>query len=384
MNRPEQGGDYFMQNPPRQPKLEVVRYVGSQGFAVPRCYETLDEARSELPDDHIFVRGEHPQDYDGASDLISSFRLDGMIRSAVRSGVGYDELLRRRLQGKDKKSMLSQYFSLLDESPKSNTGDVSVSYWERIIPKAKVVAFKDPVKNGTTHLMYASDGQGHYSRSHYVLLNEPEGTMVDLINDEDIEDIIADLEVVASQYKQISDLEKFCAGHSYSAEFVLDDKGTANFVQMHRGQDNQGNPDFVVNPADYSKEWTQAGLAVGKTESTGITLPVRRSTYLVDIPGVKEGFRAGKGHRVNPIIGRAVVEHIALNTQVYLHAHECKVVLEESVVGHSARSGITRPPLALMAPSSFAKDWDGPQFNEEFVLEVVSDGKTAMLRAVEA
>lgn len=63
--------DYFLANPPAQPKLEIARYVASCGINVPD--DIYSESTPALQsNDEIVARSEHPQDYDGYSDMMRS------------------------------------------------------------------------------------------------------------------------------------------------------------------------------------------------------------------------------------------------------------------------------------------------------------------------
>lgn len=68
------GPDYFLSNPPRQPKKEIGDYVESQGILVPKRFATLSEALSSGKP--FLARSEHPQDYAGASDLFYTVKID--------------------------------------------------------------------------------------------------------------------------------------------------------------------------------------------------------------------------------------------------------------------------------------------------------------------
>lgn len=62
--------DYYTEHPPHQPKREIAEYVRSQDILVPEIYDSLKTAlQSGNP---FIVRSEHPQDYAGASGLVSS------------------------------------------------------------------------------------------------------------------------------------------------------------------------------------------------------------------------------------------------------------------------------------------------------------------------
>lgn len=82
--------DYYTVHRPRQPKLEVAEYVESCGILVPRRFDSLYEARaSGLP---FIARSEHPQDYDGVSDLIDTLTMSTNARRLGKQAIEEDGL----------------------------------------------------------------------------------------------------------------------------------------------------------------------------------------------------------------------------------------------------------------------------------------------------
>ena len=66
--------DSFLLQSPLQPKREICDYLEAEGIRVPARITDLKDA---MRDGHRFIiRGEHPQDYNGASDLLESMIVD--------------------------------------------------------------------------------------------------------------------------------------------------------------------------------------------------------------------------------------------------------------------------------------------------------------------
>lgn len=66
--------DSFVFQPPLQPKREICDYLEAEGIRVPARIANLKDA---IKEGHRFIiRGEHPQDYNGASDLLESMIVD--------------------------------------------------------------------------------------------------------------------------------------------------------------------------------------------------------------------------------------------------------------------------------------------------------------------
>ncbi len=62
--------DWFLENPPQQPKREIALYVSSQGVQVPTLFEGIDEALESGRE--FIIRSEHPQEYQGMSGVLQS------------------------------------------------------------------------------------------------------------------------------------------------------------------------------------------------------------------------------------------------------------------------------------------------------------------------
>ena len=68
--------DFYLENPAElkgQPKRTIGDYVESNGFLVPRRFDSLAEARRSKKG--ILLRSELTQDYDGVSWLLESYSL---------------------------------------------------------------------------------------------------------------------------------------------------------------------------------------------------------------------------------------------------------------------------------------------------------------------
>lgn len=115
----EQSGDFYLLNPPRQPKREIADYVESQGILVPRRFESFEEAR--LSGKPFIVRSEHPQDYNGVSDILGSIRSRYIPPSETEA-----ELRQNMLAGK----RYGDYCGLLGIEPEQFEKEASQSYWE--------------------------------------------------------------------------------------------------------------------------------------------------------------------------------------------------------------------------------------------------------------
>ena len=59
-----------------QPKKEIMSFLASKGVLVPRIYDSIDEAINGMETKKIMLRSEHPQDYEGSSDLFPNGMLN--------------------------------------------------------------------------------------------------------------------------------------------------------------------------------------------------------------------------------------------------------------------------------------------------------------------
>lgn len=83
---PIKSADFYLNNPPRQPKREVGDYVEANGILVPRRFVNLDQALSSGKP--FIVRSEHPQEYAGVSGLLHSFQVTKEIIAKNRAEYG--------------------------------------------------------------------------------------------------------------------------------------------------------------------------------------------------------------------------------------------------------------------------------------------------------
>ena len=107
--------DYYLQNPPQQPKREIAEYVESQGILVPRRFANLQEARaSGLP---LIARSEHPQDYAGASGIVESRVITNAVYNRHLRTISSEAELKESILGELEEEHMSsahmQYCRLL-------------------------------------------------------------------------------------------------------------------------------------------------------------------------------------------------------------------------------------------------------------------------------
>lgn len=153
--------DYYLENRSMQPKREIADYVESRGILVPKRYFNLREARDSGK--KILARSEHPQDYDGVSDLFHSRSLWCFDYKNYLSldQVGNNEFyLVEQLRNYGGQS--SFFCELMGLNEFKFKKDFSVSYWEELRGFShKIIA--DPNVEGRYHMTVMNiNGDGEY------------------------------------------------------------------------------------------------------------------------------------------------------------------------------------------------------------------------------
>ena len=382
--------DYFMANPPMQPKLEIVRYVGSQGFKVPRTFENLEDALATLPDSQLLIRSEHPQDYDGASDLLYSGGFGGAVEHAAALGMSAQEYVDRIFSLPPNQNEGMSTFLGFGNDGYDGPNLVSASYWELIPDTAKVVITKDPARLDTLHVLHIEATPRGLEEKGYPAAHAKQSMRYELRGADGVEvcygrgnmspELEASVRSTVETYKDITTLSRFDPNHCYTAEFVIDQTGDPVFAQMHRGQDVQVTASSEISNEDFGPEWYTADMVIGKTTPNGQVSLIERAAYGVDLDDIS--IDRGKGNFVNRALGKIATEYIALHTGVYLHAQPAHFVLGESAGGHGSRSGLFRPPLSIIPPESFVNQ-ENAFDRKAMTLEIISDGYTGKFRVIE-
>lgn len=264
--------DFYLQNPPMQPKAEVADYVEQNGILVPRRFESLREGRKAVG--NVLFRSEHPQDYAGISDLFNGKsindeevqkckkdyeeygdegyscmgntegeKINAKIRKLISetNGMEGEEELRELLFQEEIQNP-KYYAELLGLDLEDVKSGLSYSVWEKIDGFNRTICGDSNIK-GRYHIYskrvtkkdkpdtsfvdynyffnHTTYDNGKLTQSGYDLTEDLEGGLEDLIR----------------FYEQVRNLPNFDTNHCPILEVQTLDDGTNYFLQYHRGRD---------------------------------------------------------------------------------------------------------------------------------------------------
>lgn len=404
--------DYFLQNPPRLPKLEVADYVQSQGILIPKIYRSFQEAAdSGKP---FLMRSENPQDYAGASDLFPSYLvdrqkiLDDINRRVPALDVlwyfehrpcdsgGSDDL--EQFQGLfwqhflDNKNSITQQEidQTLREWPISTEMNFSrlglqyphlahlttYSYWEYL--------------KGQQVSIYADDvipQRYHFFRSEYPYYQVYDNGEIN----QKCEQVFQMKETHPANiftegtklYEKVTSLPFFDPSHRYIMECLFTPDNKCYFLQFHRGRDFQ-EADFALK-----RPPSPSGVAVdfvrGVTPEEGIIVKTRLHYFKVkNAEGIRfdfKGWEDEEGSFDNPL-------HSAL---ININARRRRLQLIAKIHPgiHSFVSQIAKPQVSIVLdPSRIFPDWPSRErggfsnYPTYANLQVISDGEKAFVKVV--
>lgn len=220
--------DHYLVNRPRQPKAEIADYVEGEGILVPQRFKSMREAViSGLP---IIVRSEHPQDYDGASEIMHSPTPDNRQRDLMInvSQTEYEQWLIA-----DMGNRIAIYCSAVGLKPEDFTKDISYSYWERIGGLNRVIVADSAIKD-RYHIFTSDRIMGDIDNHSIVekgsiIFNGPKARVLESSLTEPFPALI-------EFYEQIKHLPRFNSNHCPIIE-TKTHQGKIYFLQYHRTRD---------------------------------------------------------------------------------------------------------------------------------------------------
>jgi hypothetical protein len=256
--------DYYLENPERlngQPKRTIADYVEQNGILVPRRFDTLTEARKSHKG--ILLRSEHPQDYNGVSNLLDSFELSSKY-FGVKGSRDVEEIKQRyfeKVSGKD--SCLKDFCQFLELDREEFKQQISFSIWEALGGQNRSI-IADSAINGRYHIFTKEDfGNGKMYVNYTILDN---GNLVESGPLSLKEGMKEDLERIVEFYESIRSLPNFNPNHCPLVEFqTFENKHY--FLQYHRTRDFQEASFSLDRPLE--KGEFEAELIRGVTSSEG-------------------------------------------------------------------------------------------------------------------
>jgi len=236
--------DRFVGQRIMQPKKEIMAFLASRGVNVPLIYDTLDEAVRDLEKKEILLRSEHPQDYEGSSDLFPTMSLE----YALLNGDNVTEAILSQdiYYVQDSIEKIKTHCFLLGLDYDEFMKDFSHSAWERI--------------KGTNRVMFADSSIP--DRYHFINLSDTtydvvEGSLISTVIDRPIHKPLSEKEArgLIDLYEQIRDLMD--SNHCYIVETQTIHDPSSNIykhfaVQVHRGVDFE-EVDFEIEEIDHRK-----------------------------------------------------------------------------------------------------------------------------------
>lgn len=384
---PERSTDWWLspESNLQMPKKEIGDYVESQGFRVPKRYETLDEALDEVfRGKTIIMRSEHPDEYDGPSGLMEShvigqdsikkgfynsisfgpFSIDDEIPLTVgRNPVTFD---REREKGPGMYNVLDvvmanilkvpaaqtidrlkrlqslhwvirDYLKLTNQSAEQLFSQFQYSFWE-YIPGPDIVMVADSAIDNRYHIMADDGTYFHWQIS---------GDGGEVIDGSPSDDFLTP-EVTSGlvhDYEAIRNLPRFSSKHCPIMEMKIDENVQNCFLQYHRTLDFDP-ADNNLDPADFpaSEGWLPANTVRGHIQS-----PMKLETALhycagygtvIPFPKIEQG-------STDWSYNRAMTELMARHRTAYIHSGETETLYLGLSDNHKSRSRWFKPRVAV-------------------------------------
>ncbi len=380
---PASESDFYLANPPNQPKRVIGDYVEDEGFQVPARFDTVEAGF--LAQDELVLRSEHPLEYAGPSAMLSSLE----IRKSIDGGTNHDHItpigwfnysLGSGMTGTENHRRIADAYGYdWDEYVNS----VGFSTWS-VVRGLNRAMFADPANEdryfvGSVGVRRDQGGKprGIASAFHVISENgETEAYQSDGFDD-NLPAAYGTAEELARFYEGIKRLGHFDPEHCPIIEFQSDiETGSQWFLQYHRGRDTRISG-FEI---DEDLEGTEMKHIIGATAQDGEDMEVAI------------GFADGR-----PI---DFYQHAA-KTELVARLDIPTMTIDEDItdtffVGthqHGLRSLWAKSPIALFhetGDKDLAGIFDGKVRTREVLpgvdlmfadLNVISDGKRAFVKS---
>ena len=348
--------DYYLQDRSRlegQPKRTIADYVEQNGILVPRRFDSLAEARRSHKG--IFLRSEHPQEYDGISGLLHSFNLSSSS-FPVRGSQSLEEVKQRYFEKEEEEKgtpLYRQYCksSGLDED--EFRGQTRFSIWEALGGFNRAIVADSSI-TGRYHVMTHYDERNNWLFNYAIIQDgQIEQEFIRPLPEE-LRDGIREL---IETYEQVRNLGRFDNNHCPIMEFQTVNRKNY-FLQYHRARD-----------------FSPAGFTLDRALQDGeIEVPFVRGATSKDGERFKVTvYYAGEWY-FNPEDedGSFDLHHNWIFPELQFRRRKLQIISEKNltkefvslVVGHSQRSKMFKPKISTIFPiESVMKDnevlWGG-------------------------
>ncbi|MEW6057567.1 MAG: hypothetical protein AB1540_13220 [Bdellovibrionota bacterium] len=386
--------DYYLANPPRQPKREIGLYVGSY-VPTPRIFDSFAEALASGLPFRIF-RTEHRDEYNGPSGVLDSlvYPPTGHLKEpltkafdAFKKGEIDEAGLQDRLRELSAKN-LRKYTDAASLDFEAYKKEISFSAWEKL-GGINIAVVADSAVGDKFHVFSdLKEFTGLLTSGNYAIVEQSKITAgrfeIDpsMKADPDFASFTENpqiqwfeqnqLNVVQSAiklYKKVRKLPRFDPRHVPIIEMQYVD-GKVYFLQYHRTRDLE-RADFAL-PEKLEEGWVEAGYVRGVTPKDGVVVDVSLRELI--LPSLAQEFKSRDraayvfdGTR-DKLISKSTTHH--LRRTLLMKPRVSVSVDLEKVVGQEAYNEAVE--------SVFGFEDEGPKLLK---VRVVSDGKRAFVRA---
>ena len=225
--------DYYLQDISRlegQPKRTIADYAEQNGILVPRRFDSLAEARRSHKG--IFLRSEHPQEYNGISGLLNSFSLSSLT-FPVRGSRSLEEVKQRYFtQGEMQPDAYKEYCKQLGLSEDEFIKQASFSIWEKLGGLNRTVIADSSIA-GRYHIMSLCYEKNN-KLTNYAIVEE--GRLAHEFIKPLPDELRGGLGALIETYEQVRNLGRFDPNNCPIMEFRTHN-GKNYFLQYHRTRD---------------------------------------------------------------------------------------------------------------------------------------------------
>lgn len=386
--------DFYLEDKLRlmgQPKRTIGDYVESEGILVPTRFNSVLEAiNSGRP---IIFRSEHVQDYEGASGIVESPKLD-WIKSDWKINVENEDQIKNYLFNPKKDdrrtySLASHYCGLMNISLEDFVSKISFSSWEKIRGYSRTITSDSAIK-GRYHIETWGENPENKLVANYSIFeqNELRNQVYSPLNREFEETVPRLVEL----YEQIRHLPRFDPNHCPIMEFVTSFEGENYFLQYHRTRDFEKS-EFLLE-REPTKNEKQTPFVRGATSPQGITVRATKVYGWQFLEGnkirLKENEEASFDSHWNRVFSELMVRKrlIQFNSE-----SDCRFKLMKYIAKHDPRSKLFKPKISLIDDFSnlvskedlelmYQQSVDSGE-DQTITMYVISDGRKAYYQRVD-